>query len=61
MLSEVSPTERDKTMNTYVYENKTIHRRSNSVLFLPLLMSDEQQKKMMESFFAAMNSGEFKP
>ena len=62
--SKSSQAERDKTMDTYEYVNK------NNPLpeqFGPFpgegtpVMTDEQQKKMMESFIAAMNSGEFKP
>lgn len=60
--SKSSQAERDKTMNTYVYENKNNPSPEQFGPFpAPPAMSDEQQKKMMESFFAAMNSGEFKP
>ena len=54
-LSEVSQAKqmRDKTMNTYVYENKNNPSPEQFGPFpAPPAMSDEQQKKMMESFFA---------
>ena len=62
--SKSSQAERDKVMDTYEYENK------NNPLpeqFGPFpgegtpVMTDEQTKKMMESFIASMASGEFKP
>ena len=60
--SKSSQADRDKSMNTHVYENKNNPLPEQFGPFPgPPAMSDEQQKKMMESFFAAMNSGEFKP
>ena len=50
--SKSSQAERDKTMNTYVYENKNNPSPEQFGPFpAPPAMSDEQQKKMMESFF----------
>ena len=60
-----SQAERDKTMDTYA--NTDLARKNKDKAapqeFGPAgpPLTDEEQKKMMESFIAAMNSGEFKP
>ena len=62
--SKSSQAERDKTMDTYEYLNDINPAPEQFGPFVSEatpVMSDEQQKKMMESFIAAMNSGEFKP
>jgi hypothetical protein len=60
--SKSSQAERDKTMDTYVYENKNNPLPEQFGPFpSPPVMSDEEMEKKMESFIAAMNSGAFKP
>ena len=67
--SKSSQAERDKTMDTYGNTDLAKKNKDKPApeQFGPFpgggtpVMTDEQQKKMMESFIAAMNSGEFKP
>ena len=59
--------EREKTMDTYVNEDFPKSKKPAKPQFGPFpggaspSMTELEQKKMMESFIAAMNSGEFKP